>query len=302
MNGRAKLLNLLISSAMLALCGCGDDSVAETTAEPVPSAPATAVPEETAHDPALVGDLPEGFAPIAFDLAGTGWLVVEIDGEPLAATYPDLATVNFTGSMLYWRACNGHEGLYVRTGTSFAVGRVTTTLATCEADSPDAVMATILGRRPLIGSNAEGKIMLVAGGRSMTLSQIDGAMKDVAAPPLETAPFRLSTPDSGASPPVLSFKGKAFSVWMDCPAAITGKASVNGQSMTTSDVNRSECETHRPTATASLEEFLSRRLSIARGPNGELMLSDGDTVITGQQCHPDASGCRHAELAGESGA
>lgn len=300
MLGRAKLLISLVSGSFLMLGGCGDDSAAEANAPPVTAAPQTAPTGETTPTPMLTGELAEGFAPIAFDLAGTSWLVVEIDGEPLAERYSDLATVHFTSSMLYWQACNHHEGLYVRTSTSFAVGRMTASLASCEQQGPDEIMAGILGRRPLIGGNAEGKVMLVSEGRSMTLSQIDRAYKDTPPPPLEAGPFRLASTETGARPPVLTFDGGNFSIWMECDGAITGKVRVRSGLMQTSGVQKHSCETHRPTATSSLEQFLSHSPAIARGPNGELMLSDGDTVIFGQQCHPDPSGCEHAIDAGES--
>jgi len=283
-------------AALALLAGCGGE--AAPSQEPKSQQAKTVTAQKTADsdqsDQQGAGLLTEGFAPIAFDLAGTSWLVVAIDGAPLADRYSDLATVHFTRSMLYWQACNHHEGLYVRTATSFAVGRATATLAICPAGSPDGVMAEVLGGRPLIGGNDEGKVMLVGPRHAITLSQIDARFHDTAPPSLETAPFRLLMPDSGSRPPVLSFRRGAFSVWMVCDDAITGKARIDDSAMRTTDVRTGSCQSDRPTATRALKEFLGRSPSIARGANGELLLSDGDTIIEGRQCHPDPSPCAHA--------
>ncbi|MBB3988710.1 META domain-containing protein [Croceicoccus naphthovorans] len=293
--GLRNALIALANIAALALSGCGGEMPAQAD-EDVPVAAPSAEPEDETPSPNVaVGNLAPGFAPIAFDLAGSSWLVVAIDGKPLSDRYSDLATVHFTDTMIYWQACNHHEGLYVDTGPSFALGRITATLVACPAQSPDAELAQVLGGRPLIASNAEGKLMLALKGRTLTLSQIDSRYKNVAAPPLEAGPFRIMLADGGSRPPVLSFKGNNFSVWMDCPAAIHGKARVSNGQMRTSDIAvTTSCDSYRPTAIRSFGTFLSQPLSIARGPNGELLLTDGITVMHGQQCYPDASPCNYA--------
>lgn len=289
------LLKPLSFFAVLLLAGCGADPDPEPVVDAIePMATATPAPDPA---PQLGIGLAEGFAPIAFDLARTSWLVVAVDGEPLADRYADLATVHFSDSMLYWQGCNHHEGLYVATRASFATGQTTATAVNCPPESPDGTMARVLGGRPLIGGNAEEKVMLAVEGHSLTLSQIDSRYKPLAAPPLEAGPFRLLVPDGGARPPVLSFTGNRFAVWMDCAEAITGTASVRDGRMRTADVATGSCQTHRPTATASLKDFFASNPRIARGPNGELMLTDGETVIAGRQCYPDASPCAYA-LAG----
>ncbi|WP_066554052.1 META domain-containing protein [Croceicoccus bisphenolivorans] len=292
---RGNSLKWLLSCGLLALSACGSTPVVETEDEPI----VPASPDPVAPSPVASGadnKLAAGFAPIAFDLAGSSWLVIAIDGEPLAERYSDLATVHFTDSMLYWQACNHHEGLYVKTRASFAAGPAMATLVACPQGSPDGAMAQVLGNRPLISRNAEGKIMLTSDKGSLTLSQMESAYRDTPAPPLEAGPFRLMIADGGARPPVLSFKGGDFAVWMDCPDAIRGQANVRKGRMATSDVAvQTTCDSHRQTAMRTLGDFLARGPSIARGANGELMLSDGETVIFGRQCHPDPSPCEYVE-------
>lgn len=282
-------------AALAALAGCDHAPTASAADEvPVASAsPATPVPALPAAPP-----LPEGFAPLAFDLAETAWLVVAIDGKPLADTYADVATIQFTDAMLIWHACNHHEGLYVPVGGSFAAGPAMATLAACAPSTPDAAIARIIGARPLVARNAEGKVLLLAGGHSLTLSQIDRTARNMPAPPVEAGPFRLMWDGGGSAAPVLSFRGNAFAVWMDCAGAITGKAHVRGGRMMTGDVAVDPaCRSHRGTAARALADFLAASPMMARGPNGEVMLSDGEAVVVGRQCHPDASPCAHARPA-----
>lgn len=280
--------------ALLALAACG-----EAGAPPPPDkapAPADRANPTPAASPAP--QLPAGFAPIAFDLGGTAWLVVAIDGKPLADTFADVATIEFTDAMLIWEACNHHEGLYVPVGGSFAAGPAMATLAACAPSTPDAAIAQVVGARPLVARNAEGKVLLAAGAHSLTLSQIDRRARDLPAPPLEAGPFRLMWDGGGSAAPVLSFRGSDFAVWMDCAGAITGKASLrDGRMMTGSVAVDPACKDHRGTATRALADFLAASPSIARGPNGEVMMSDGETVLVGRQCHPDASPCAHARPA-----
>lgn len=289
---RPKSLKYIAIVAVLAAAACNSGEAETPVPAPSPTVTPTPTPEPVA--PQGGGLLDEGFAPIAFDLAGTSWLVIAIDGEPLAERYSDLATVHFTQSMLHWQGCNYHEGLYVRSRTSFAAGRTVATQVACPDSTPDPAMAQVLGGRPLIGSNSEGKLQLAVEGRRLTLSQIDKRYNEPPAPPLEAGPFRLMTADGGTHPPVLSFKGGTFSIWLDCPGAVSGQARVDDGRMRTGKVEASQCETHRPTARRALETFFKGSPAIARGPNGELMLSDGDTIIQGQQCYPDPSGCAHA--------
>lgn len=287
-------LTILSGSLVLSLSACGSDPVPPTSAdaEAPLAAPLASKPEVPVQ--ATLPGLPEGYGPIAFDLAGSSWLVVAIDGAPLAERYSDLATVHFTRSMLTWQGCNHHEGLYVPTRTSFAVGAMTASLTTCPPESPDSAMARVLGGRPLIGRNIEGKIVLSAAGRTLTLSQIESGYRESAPPPLEAGPFRLLVADGGTHPPVLSFKGGRFSVWLDCGAAISGRASVTEGKMRTGQIALGTCQTHRPTARKALADFFAANPAISRGPNGELLLTDGETLVSGRQCYPDPGPCGHA--------
>lgn len=296
----SKYLNSIAIVAALCVAACDSGDAGTTTPPPEPTTETTPSPVPAAPRGGG-GLLADGFAPIAFDLAGTSWLVIAIDGQPLGERYSDLATVHFTRSMLHWQACNYHEGLYVPTRSSFAAGRAVATLVNCPQDTPDPAMAQVLGGRPLIGSNNEGKIQLAVEGRSLTLSQIDRRYNEPPAPPLEAGPFRLLTEDGGTHPPVLSFKGGTFSVWLDCADAITGQAQVSEGRMRTGKVVPAKCETHRPTTHRTLESFFRSSPAIARGPNGELMLSDGDVIIQGQQCYPDPSGCDHVKRTAQAG-
>lgn len=279
-------------AALAALAAC-DEAPPASAGEPAPvigASPVASAPVKPAAP-----QLPAGFAPIAFDLAGTAWLVVAIDGRPVADTYTDVATIQFTDAMLIWEACNHHEGLYVPVGGSFAAGPAMATLAVCAPTTPDAAIARVLGARPLVARNAEGKVLLLADGHSLTLSQIDRTARSLPAPPLEAGPFRLMWDGGGSAAPMLSFRGNAFAVWMDCAGAIAGKAHVRAGRMMTGDVRVDPaCMSHRGTATRALADFLAASPSIARGPNGEVMLSDGEAVVVGRQCHPDASPCAHA--------
>lgn len=295
----------LISAFVVLISACE-----QTPDEPAATEPAAAALTETVAPPpaspptgtTASSELAPGFAPIAFDLAESAWLVVAIDGEPLADRFADVATVRFTDAMLYWQGCNHHEGLFVPVGASFAVGPAMASLATCTPGGPDAVMAGILGSRPLIGRNIEGKVMLAAKGHSITLSRIDETSRKLPAPPLDRAPFRLMFEDGAGGAPLLSFSGGTFAVWMDCPAAIGGKTNVRNGRMTTSEVTVApDCRSHRATAMAALARFFAAGPAIARGANGELLLSDGDTIINARQCHPDPSPCEHAGPAKERG-
>lgn len=291
----------MISAAIFLLSACN-----RTPAEPAAIEPDMAAPTTTAVPPAgpppVSPELAPGFAPIAFDLANSAWLVVAIDGEPIGDRFADVATVHFTDAMLYWQGCNHHEGLFVPVGASFAVGPAMATLTTCTPGGPDAMMAGILGNRPLIGRNIEGKVMLAARGHSITLSQIDETYRKLPAPPLDRAPFRLMIDDGAGGAPLLSFSGGNFAVWMDCPGAISGKANVREGRMVTTDITVApDCRSHRSTAMGALARFFAAGPAIARGANGELLLSDGETIINGRQCHPDRSPCQHAKPAKERG-
>lgn len=291
----------LISAVTLLLSACDQTPVEPAAIEPDTAAP-TATVAPPPSSPTVSPELAPGFAPIAFNLANSAWLVVAIDGEPLADRFADVATVHFTDAMLYWQGCNHHEGLYVPAGASFAVGPAMASLATCAPGGPDALMAGVLGSRPLIGRNIEGKVMLAARGHSITLSQIDETYRKLPAPPLDRAPFRLMFDDGAGGAPLLSFSGGTFAVWMDCPEAISGKANVRNGRMVTSDVTvAADCRSHRSTAMSALARFFAAGPAIARGANGELLLSDGDTIINARQCHPDPSPCEHATTAKERG-
>lgn len=297
MGSRLSSLHSLFVPLLLALASCSADPAPEAKGQ-AGALPPAGTPQPIAMQPESTNGLAQGFAPVAFDLAGTSWLVVAVNGEAMAERYSDLATVHFTGAMIYWQACNHHEALYVRTRTSFALGRAVAARAACPAYSPDHVMSAILGSRPLIGSNAEGKVMLIADQQSMTLSQIETRYSDLTPPPAEAGPFRLVTGENGARPPVLSFSGHRFSVWMDCPDAISGTVSLRRGKLMTGDVAQGECTSHRQTAIRALKAFLADSPAIARGPKGELMLSNGETVIHGQQCFPDSEPCAYARESG----
>lgn len=285
---------LLIATMSLAACSQQPDDSVATPAEPV-DAEVTATPPPPAAAPTSGPQLADGFAPVAFDLAGTGWLVVAIDGKPLGEAWSDPVRIYFGQSSLHWGGCNSHESLYVRSGSSFATGGSSvSTLVACPPGAPDPIVGGVLHGQPLIGSNAEGKIMLATRAHSVTLSQIDPPRADPAPPPLSRAPFRLTVEDGGSQPPVIAFGSGTLSIWMDCPDAITGKAVVRDGRLITGDVSQKTCDTHRPTATAALAAFFRHGPAIAQGPNGELLLSDGEEVIGGRQCHPDTSPCRHA--------
>ncbi|MDR7102487.1 hypothetical protein [Croceicoccus sp. BE223] len=295
MVARLALAIVLIAPALLA--GCGSPPSAETSepiAPPDSGSAEIGVPVPPVALPASATQLAEGFAPVAFDLDGTGWLVVAIDGKPLGDRWSDPVRIFFGRSSLEWGGCNSHSSLYVRSGASFVTqGSSISTLVACPPEAPDGIVGSVLNGRPVIGANAEGKIMLATKAHTLTLSQIDARPADVPPPPLERAPFRLSVADGGSQPPVLSFANGSFAIWMDCPAAISGKVEEREGRLITSAVVQTPCDTHRPTATGALAAFFEHGPAIARGPNGELLLSDGDEVIRGRQCHPDPSPCRH---------
>lgn len=297
----ARLAFALVLVTPAALAACGTQPSVEASAEPEPIAPAETGPAETGVPvpPVALGpsaaQLAEGFAPVAFDLAGTGWLVVAIDGKPLGDAWSDPVRIYFGRSSLEWSGCNSHSSLYVRSGSSFATqGSSISTLVACPPEAPDGIVGSVLNGVPLIGGNAEGKIMLATRAHTLTLSQLDARPREVPPPPLDRAPFRLNVADGGSRPPVLSFGRGTFAIWVDCPGAITGKAEERDGRLMTTAVVQKPCDTHRPSATAALAAFFEHGPAIARGPNGELLLSDGDEVIGGRQCHPHASPCRHA--------
>ncbi|RVQ69524.1 META domain-containing protein [Croceicoccus ponticola] len=289
--------NLLALGACFALAGCDAPPAAKADADPVAASPTPAPAPSASNFPGArtegTKQLDYGFAPITFDMAMTSWLVVRIDGKPMNEMWDDPVTVQFGTSTLSWNGCNAHRGLYVQRGGTFATGPLTATTTRC-APMPDGVIASVLAGQPMIAQNAEGKIMLATAAHRLTLSQIDGSPRESAAPAIDRAPFRLLTEDGGARPPILSFEKGTFAVWVDCPGAITGKVSVSQGRMKTAHVAMRACDTHRPTATNALKEFFAASPAISRGPDGELLLSDGDTVIGGNQCYTDTKPCAHA--------
>ncbi len=290
-----------VLSCALALAGC--DATADPVAadgDPLPIAETIPDIEELAPDTTQAmpdSPLAPGFAPLAFDLSGTGWLITAIDGVPTADLQDDIATVHFGQGFLRWRGCNMAQALYIPLKGSFALGEPETVDAGCSASEVDAAMAQVLAGKPLIGRNREGKIMLAVPDHSLVLSAIDSGPKDPAAPPLNRAPFVMLAPGAPDARPVLSLQEDGFTIWMDCPDAITGRLRLVDGRLRTAAVKVSECDSFRPTARESLAGFFRSSPWIARGGDGQLLLSDGATVIAARQCHPDATACKRSKAA-----
>ncbi len=291
------------------LGGCDAAPERDTVADPLPLT-APAVMEDDTVDPPPNPDglqLAPGFAPLAFDLAGTGWLVTAVDGVPTADLQDDLATVHFGGSYLRWLGCNQMESLYIPLTRSFALGEPRQTTHDCTDSAVDAAMASVLADKPLIGRNREGKIMLAGKTHAITLSQIDSGPKDPEAPPLDAAPFEIMSPGAPGGRPVLALKNGSFAIWMDCPAAISGSLRLVEGKLRTGNVQVKECESYRSTARDALADFFRVSPAIARGRGGELLLSDGKQVIAARQCSNGSAACRrtasaiHAAEAQEDG-
>ena len=283
---------------MLLASGCDAAPERDPAAEPLPlTAPADA--EEMSDTPPNPDglQLAPGFAPLPFGLAGTGWLVTAVDGVPTADLQDDVATVHFGQSYLRWLGCDQMEALYIPLTRSFALGQVERKTSTCGDSKVDAALASVLADKPLIGRNREGKIMLAGRDHNLTLSQIDSGPKDPKAPPLDAAPFEIMSPGAPDGRPVLSLHDGRFAIWMDCPAAISGSLRLVEGRLRTGNVQVKECETFRSAARQELADFFRASPAVARGRSGELLMSDGETVIAARQCGPQSSACRRTAAA-----
>lgn len=281
------------------LSGCDRGAEADTIPPPLPVA-APADLDETALDSPPNPDglqLAPGFAPLAFDLAGTGWLVTAVDGIPTADLQDDLATVHFGQSYLRWMGCNQMDALYIPLTSSFALGPPETKTSTCADSKVDNALASVLSGKPLIGRNREGKVMLAGPDHSITLSQIDSGPKDPPAPPLDEVPFEILAPGAPEGRPVMALHNGRFAIWMDCPAAISGSLRLVEGRLRTGNVQIKECETFRPTARDELAAFFRKSPAIARSGDGDLLLSDGITVIAARQCTHEGARCRRTASA-----
>ena len=288
---------LALCGAML-LAGC-DNAPADAMPDPLPLTAASPSTEEISDTPPNPHglQLAPGFAPLAFDLANTGWLVTAVDGVPTADMQDDLATVHFGGSYLRWLGCDQAEALYVPLTRSFALGEPERKTRECRDSKVDAALASVLADTPLIGRNREGKVMLAGRTHAITLSQIDSGPKDPQAPPLDAAPFEIITGDAPGARPILSLHDGRFAIWMDCPAAINGSLRMAGGRLRTGNVQVKECDTYRTAARDDLAAFFRTSPAIARGRNGELMLSDGESVMTARQCSANPARCRRTAAA-----
>ena len=155
----------------------------------------------------------------------------------------------------------------------------------------------MLADKPLIGRNREGKIMLAGRTHQITLSQIDSGPKDPEAPPLDAAPFEILTGDAPGARPILSLHNGRFAIWMDCPAAINGSLRMVEGRLRTGNVQMKECDTYRTAARKDLAAFFRTSPVVARGHDGTLMLSDGESVITARQCSANPARCRRTAAA-----
>ena len=288
---------LALCGAML-LAGC-DDAPTDAMPDPLPLTANSAVTEETADAPPNPDglQLAPGFAPLAFDLTNTGWLVTAVDGVPTADLQDDLATVHFGRSYLRWLGCDQAEALYIPLTRSFALGEPKRKTSTCADSKVDEALASVLADKPLIGRNREGKVMLAGRTHAITLSRIDSGPKDPEAPPLDAAPFEILTGEAPGARPILSLHDGRFALWMDCPAAIAGSLRLLEGRLRTGNVQVKECDTFRARARDDLAAFFRASPAIARGADGELMLSDGETVIAARQCKTNTARCRRTASA-----
>ncbi|QNE06076.1 hypothetical protein [Croceicoccus marinus] len=283
--------------AAVLLAGC-DDAPADSMPDPLPLTAGPAaddIPDAPPNPDGL--QLAPGFAPLAFDLANTGWLVTAVDGVPTADLQDDLATVHFGRSYLRWAGCDQMEALYIPLTGSFALGRQERKTSDCAQSEVDDALASVLADTPLIGRNREGKVMLAGRTHAVTLSRIDSGPRDPAAPPLDAAPFEIMTGDANGARPILSLHDGRFAVWMDCPAAITGSLRLMDGRLRTGNVQVKDCETYRAAARDELAAFFRASPAIARGHDGELMMSDGETVIGARQCNANPAQCRRTAAA-----
>lgn len=285
-----------ICCMLLAAC---DGAPADSMPEPLPmTAPAAPIADAAESPPNPDGlQLAPGFAPLAFDLENTGWLVTAVDGVPTADLQDDLATVHFGRSYLRWLGCDQAEALYIPLTRSFALGEPKRKTSECADSKVDAALVSVLADKPLIGRNREGKIMLAGRAHAVTLSRIDSGPKDPRAPPLDAAPFEILTGDAAGARPILSLHDGQFAIWMDCPAAIGGTLRVVEGRLRTGNVQVKECDTYRAGARDELAAFFRTSPAIARGQDGTLMLSDGESVITARQCGNDPARCRRTAAA-----
>lgn len=302
---RRHFCRFLLNKAALAIAGvllaAGCDAVPQRdpATEPLPLTPPAADGEELAETPPNPDglQLAPGFAPLPFGLSGTGWLVTAVDGVPTADLQDDLATVHFGRSYLRWMGCDQMQALYVPLTRSFAVGQVEHGTSICGGNTVDEALASVLSEQPLIGRNREGKIMLAGRDHTVTLSQIDSGPSDPKAPPLDTAPFEIMSSGAPESRPILSLHDGGFAVWMDCPAAISGSLRLVENRLRTANVQVKECETFRSAAREELADFFRASPAIARGRSGELLLSNGETVIAARQCSAQSAKCRRTAAA-----
>ncbi len=293
---RALVAAWAICCVLMAAC---DGAPPDPMPEPLPiAAPSTRVEDAGESPPNPDGlQLAPGFAPLAFDLTNTGWLVTAVDGVPTADLQDDLATVHFGRSYLRWLGCDQAEALYIPLTRSFALGEPKRKTSECRDSKVDAALASVLADTPLIGRNREGKVMLASRTHAITLSRIDSGPRDPQAPPLDAAPFEIMTGEAPGARPILSLHKGRFAIWMDCPAAISGSLRMLEGRLRTGNVQVKPCDTYRAGARDDLAAFFRTSPAVARGRNGELMLSDGESVMTARQCSANPARCRRTAAA-----
>ncbi|QQN74506.1 hypothetical protein [Croceicoccus sp. YJ47] len=259
------------------LSACGDR--AEDTPPAAPVAAATTATTGDAAAPAL----PAGFARGTFAGIEGRFRLVSLDDAAPPDDFGE-SSVRFTQTTLSWDGCNHHEGLYIATGDSLAVLRGPSTLVNCPPDGPDNALSAILTARPAIGRDGDGRIAIAGGGHRAILVPDGPARDSFPAPAIEGREFALMLSSPDGSPVLLRVAEGRLSVDIGCPDAISGRVDGQAGTLVLRDVESRACPgTAAPSeAQRRLLRVLSADPAYVVGPNGDLLLAAGETVVAGR--------------------
>jgi heat shock protein HslJ len=267
------------------LAGC-----APVTEAPLQTAAATGGASQEAREQAASGAEPAAVS----ELLGS-WRIVSLDGRQLpGGSTPDRAPGLFFGPGHYGgnSGCNAFGGMGVFDGERYYGGPALQTLIGCSAlEAQERAILTLMGSAPRVGLNADGRLTLSHGARTMVLERLP------APPPRPHDPWggtpllagtrwsldALDGTSGGARVRMLAFEADRWTLTSPCGTRSGAWRQAEQRIIAEVPDPRpvASCSAEAAAVDARLLAMIDADPRFVTGPNGEILIGGGGHWVTG---------------------